>query len=114
MAALDRARRRLFDFVRNIASIKRPVHYSSVRRFRSGAGVLGSTPGLMAASFASTVLVSLRLVSLMLQLKVPSEVHVNKNRKEAAMESLRAVAGAIAETVWALGVAVGAGLLLPS
>ena len=30
------------------------------------------------------------------------------------MESLLTVTGAIAETVWALGVAVGAGLLLPS
>jgi hypothetical protein len=90
------------------------MHHSVVRRFRSGAGVLGSTPGLIAASFAFTILLSLRLAILMLHLKVPSEVHVNKNRKEAAMESLRTVTGTIAETVWALGVAVGAGLLLSS
>ena len=50
----------------------------------------------------------------MLHLKVPSEVPVSKNRKEAAMASLRAVSGTIAETVWALGVAEGAGLLLSS
>ena len=86
----------------------------SVRRFWSGAGVLGSIPGVAVATGVFAVLVVCRLVSLKSLLKVTSEAESSKDRKEMPMRMLRAVLGVSAETAWALGASVTAGLLLSS
>lgn len=76
--------------------------------------MLGSIPGAVVALGVFAVLVLVRLASLMFPLKGSSEATKTKHRKEAPMKMVRKIAGVIAETVWALGVAVWAGTpLLP-
>lgn len=82
------------------------------RRLRSGAGVLGSIPGVTVAAGALAVLVLLRFVSLMFPLKDTSESVESESEKETPMKVIRAVAAVFCETAWSFGVSVSAGLLL--
>jgi len=82
------------------------------RQFRSGAGALGSTPGVVFAAGAFAVLVMVRLASLRFQLKEVSEADSGKTGKEAPMKTVRAVTGASLETAWSLAVSAAGGQLL--
>ena len=83
------------------------------RQLRSGAGVLGSIPGIALALGAFVVLTMFRLAGVMLQLKEPSQVDTRKNEEEPM--KLSHVIGSVAfETAWVLLANVVAGLLLLS
>lgn len=112
MGSSGRARNRHADVPTSAAQRGCSGYDVKRRRLRSGAGVLGSIPGVTVAAGALAVLVLLRFVSLMFPLKDTSESVGSESEKETPMKVIRTVAAVFCETAWSFGVSVSAGLLL--
>jgi len=78
---------------------------------RLGVGGPGSIPGWLLASVAFVVLVTLRFVSLVLGSSKPEATRAQE-RKVALMVHAKSILSIVAETTWALGASMLAGLPL--